>query len=150
MATNNVINSNLGVLTTKGDLLTSTGSNTNTRLGVGPDTYVLTADSTAPTGIKWASPGASSTNITQVEIDFGSTGVADNIFTIADAGVTASSQIIASVAYDAPTGKDLDEITMDTLYIACGNCGSGQFDMYISTIDGSYVAGTFKINYLVG
>lgn len=39
-------------LTTKGDLLTY--STTDARLGVGTDGYVLTADSTATTGIKWA------------------------------------------------------------------------------------------------
>lgn len=43
-------------LTTKGDLLTYDGSNL-VRLGVGTDGYVLTADSTAATGLKWAAGG---------------------------------------------------------------------------------------------
>lgn len=41
-------------LTTKGDLYTY--STTDTRLGVGTNGQVLTADSTASTGIKWATP----------------------------------------------------------------------------------------------
>lgn len=41
-------------LTTKGDLYTY--STTDTRLGVGTNGQVLTADSTQATGIKWASP----------------------------------------------------------------------------------------------
>jgi len=43
-------------VTTKGDLIAATGSAAITRLGVGSDTQVLTADSTQPTGMKWSAP----------------------------------------------------------------------------------------------
>ncbi len=47
------------LLTTKGDLIAATGANTPARLGVGSNDQVLTADSTAATGMKWAAPAAS-------------------------------------------------------------------------------------------
>jgi hypothetical protein len=53
----------LAPTTTKGDLIVRNGSN-NTRLAVGTDTYVLTADSTAATGVKWAAASGGSSNIT--------------------------------------------------------------------------------------
>jgi hypothetical protein len=42
------------LLTTKGDLIAATGASTPARLGVGTNDHVLTADSTAATGMKWA------------------------------------------------------------------------------------------------
>lgn len=51
-------------LTTKGDLYTY--STTDTRLGVGSNGQYLSADSTAATGLKWVTPGASTISWTQV------------------------------------------------------------------------------------
>jgi hypothetical protein len=53
----------LAPTTTKGDLIVDNGTN-NIRLAVGTDTYVLTADSTTASGIKWAAPSGGSSNIT--------------------------------------------------------------------------------------
>jgi len=46
--------------TTKGDLLAATAASTVTRLGVGTNNQILTADSTQATGMKWAAPAAAS------------------------------------------------------------------------------------------
>jgi len=44
------------IITAKGDLIIGEASNDPNKLAVGTNGYVLTADSTAPLGIKWASP----------------------------------------------------------------------------------------------
>ena len=93
--------------------------------------------------------GTGATDIKQIEVDFGTTPIPNKIFTITDAGVSATSQLLAQTAYEAPTGKDLDEIEMDNLQIRC-KPAAGSFDMYIEAADSSYLADTFKINYLIG
>jgi photosystem II stability/assembly factor-like uncharacterized protein len=45
-------------LTTKGDLYAATAASTPDRIGVGANNTVLTADSTAATGVKWAASAA--------------------------------------------------------------------------------------------
>lgn len=44
----------LSTVTTKGDLIAATGSATVTRVAVGTNGYVLTADSTQASGVKWS------------------------------------------------------------------------------------------------
>ena len=53
--------------TTKGDLVAATAASTISRLGVGTNGQVLTADSAASTGIKWATPATSSSGLTLIK-----------------------------------------------------------------------------------
>ncbi len=114
------------------------------KLGTGtPDgTVALFGDQT------WKSPGAGSTNIKQTEVDFGTVPISEKEFTITDADVLVTSQLIGNVAYEAPTGKELDELEMDSLDLKFAP-GAGQFKIYAKGLDG-YLADKFKINYLVG
>ena len=55
-------------LTTKGDLLVTTGSALN-RLAVGTNDYVLTADSSAANGVKWAAVSVPpSVDVLQIQV----------------------------------------------------------------------------------
>jgi hypothetical protein len=54
----------LTILDAKGDLISATAADTPARLAVGTNGQVLTADSTASTGIKWATPAAPASGLT--------------------------------------------------------------------------------------
>jgi len=92
--------------------------------------------------------GSGSVDIKQTEINFGATPVAEASFLVTDTDVLATSQLIGNVAYEAPTGKELDELEMDGLDLKFAP-GVGQFTLYARGLDG-YIADKFKINYLIG
>lgn len=54
------------VLTTKGDIYVATAASTVTRLAVGTNDQVLTADSAEATGVKWAAAGGASSPVMKV------------------------------------------------------------------------------------
>ena len=54
------------IVDAKGDLVVATADNTVGRLAVGTDTYVLTADSTQTTGVKWAAPTATGAALSDI------------------------------------------------------------------------------------
>ena len=96
-------------LTTKGDLLAYNSADSETRFGIGTDTHVLTADSSATNGFDWAAPTVADGAITNAKMadmaagtvkvrDAGSSGVPSDValtttqVLIGDgAGVTAAS-----------------------------------------------------------
>lgn len=94
-----------------------------------------------------SSPG-STADISETEIDFGTTGVVSKTFTIMDAAISPTSQIIATQSLAAATGKSQDENEMDRLAFRTYP-GSGQFTLFAEGLCGS-VYGAFKVLYLVG
>jgi hypothetical protein len=77
------------IVDAKGDLIAATANDTPARLAVGTNGHVLTADSTAATGIKWAAPAGGGKVLQVVNATY-STQVTSSSSTFADTGLTAS------------------------------------------------------------
>lgn len=73
----------------KGDLIIGTGADTYDRLAVGTNGYVLTADSTQTTGVKWAA-AATGGKVLQVVNATYATETTSTSSTYADTGLTAT------------------------------------------------------------
>lgn len=80
----------LSPITTKGDLIIGDNSGNSSRLGVGTNTHVLTADSTVAGGIKWAAVAGGSgitrtVVVTSGSITLGNTASTDYMYFVAGA-----------------------------------------------------------------
>jgi hypothetical protein len=102
----------LVILDAKGDLITATAADTPARLAVGTNGQILTADSTASTGIKWADP-AGGGKVLQVVAGTTSTATTVASTTYTDTSLTASitptastSKILVLVSQQHTIGSD--------------------------------------------
>lgn len=93
--------------------------------------------------------GASaSTQITTLEIDFGTTPVSQKVFTVTDALVSFDSRIIAIQSGEASTGRSADENEIDAILFNA-TPGEGTFKLNATCVTGK-VSGKFKVNYQIG
>ena len=75
-----ITNSMATAIDAKGDLIVGTGADTFSKLTAGTNTYVLTADSSEATGLKWAAPAGGS--FVGVGVKLGTTqSISNNTFT---------------------------------------------------------------------
>jgi len=72
--------------------------------------------------------GASS-NITEVEIDFGSIPTTSKKFTITDAGVTISNKVLVYESGNPATNRGSDDYLWDSISFAA-SAGTGSFTLY--------------------
>lgn len=70
-----ITNSMATAIDAKGDLIAGTGADTFSRLAVGTNNHVLTADSTTSTGLKWAAVSANSLTLLSTTTLSGTTNV---------------------------------------------------------------------------
>lgn len=89
----------LTILDAKGDLITATAADTPARLAVGTNGQILTADSSAATGIKWATAATGAlTKISSATFTAQSSVVVDNCFTTSYKNYVLMWRMIGSAA----------------------------------------------------
>ena len=88
------------IVDAKGDLIAATANDTPARLAVGTNGHVLTADSTAATGIKWAAPAGGGKVLqvinasTTTETTIASTSYTDTTLTATITPSSATSKVL--------------------------------------------------------
>jgi hypothetical protein len=88
----------LVILDAKGDLITATAADTPARLGVGTNGQILTADSTASTGLKWATPAGGGKVLQVVQATTSTATATTTTGTWIDSGLSATITPSASTS----------------------------------------------------
>jgi hypothetical protein len=111
-----VTNSMATAIDAKGDLIAGTGADAFSRLAIGTNNQVLTADSTAATGMKWATPAGGGGKVLQVVMGTTATSKTISTSTLTDSNLTASitptsatSKVLVLLSqqiYNSRTGSD--------------------------------------------
>ena len=117
------------IVDAKGDLIAATAADTPARLAVGTNGQVLTADSTAATGLAWATASSGSTNVA------GKNGVLNSQFNVWQRGTSGSaSGTSAGTGYNADRWWNYYAGTMTVSRQATGDTTNLPFIQYCARI----------------
>jgi hypothetical protein len=149
-----VTNSMATAIDAKGDLIAGTAADTFSRLAVGTNGQTLVADSTAATGLKWATPSGGGKVLQVVSATY-ATQTSSSSSSYADTGLTATitPTLATSKVLVLMTQNGVTKITSDTY---------GRFKLFRGATEIAYVqssvgetgssavngAGTVAISYL--
>jgi len=128
--------------TTKGDIVAATAASTISRLGVGTNGQVLTADSTASTGIKWATPSAGATNWTLLNAG----GTALTGAATITVSFTAPKQIMVIMTGASAGARSFFTLRPNNISTADYSVAGGMMQIATGT-PGSYVRATAYSSY---
>ena len=132
-------------VTTKGDILAATAASTVTRLGVGTNGQVLTADSTQATGIKWATASGGGGNLNYKGAWAGSTAYSTNdVVTFANNSYVATTGFTSGSSFSLTNFAALDVESHVFNVMAYGAKGDGATDdtaAINAAVSAAYAAG---------
>ena len=111
------------IVDAKGDLIAATANDTPARLAVGTNGHVLTADSTAATGIKWAAPAGGGKVLQVVQATYATP-------TATTSGSYVTSGLTVSITPSATTSKILIMYQMNNQTQRSGTYSDYQLALY--------------------
>lgn len=123
----------------KGDILVATGATTLTKVGLGTNGYVLTADSTETSGVKWNPSGAVSWGVASATLPAASTvNAANGVLCLStgsgDANVIQSSGTTSGGLYG---GSGITTTGTTTNNIVIHNAASTSCDLTLNSVTNS-------------